>query len=347
MQLAKAYAAYKAKEHLKPYQVQRRDLREYDVLIGIKFCGVCHSDLHEVRGEWGEGSFPLVPGHEIVGIVKSIGSKVTKFKVGDSVGVGCFVDSCRSCNSCKDGFEQYCEVKTTYTYNSLEQDGKTITYGGYSEQIVVDQNYILKIPEKLDLAAAAPLLCAGITTYSPLRMWKIGKEHNVAILGLGGLGHMAIKFANSFGAQVTVLSSSDKKRADAKKLGAHHYAITNNASEMKALKNKFDFIIDTVSAPHDLNFYAGLLKRDGTMILLGIPEEAASLHAGVLISKRRRIAGSLIGGIKETQEMLNYCAEKNITADIELIRIDQINEAYERMLKSDVKYRFVIDMKTL
>ena len=343
----KAYAAYKAKEHLKSFTFQRRDLKENDVLIEIKYCGVCHSDLHEVRGEWGEGTYPLVPGHEIVGSVKSIGKSVKKFKVGDTAGVGCFVDSCRTCSSCYEGLEQYCEVKATFTYNSLEQDGKTLTYGGYSEQIVVDENYVLKISPNMDLARTAPLLCAGITTYSPLRHWNVGKGHKVAVLGLGGLGHMAIKFANSFGAEVTVLSSSAEKKADAMKLGAHHFINTKNPDEVKKIRNSLDFMIDTVSAPHDLNYYAGLLKRDGKMILLGIPEEAAQMHAGVLIGKRRSIAGSLIGGIKETQEMLDYCAKNNIASDIEIIRMDQINNAYERMLKSDVKYRFVIDMSTL
>ncbi|MEK6773072.1 MAG: NAD(P)-dependent alcohol dehydrogenase [Bdellovibrionota bacterium] len=343
----KAYAAYKAKEDLKPFQIQRREIGENDILIKISYCGVCHSDLHEVRGEWGEGTYPLVPGHEIVGHIKALGAKVKNFKIDEPVGVGCFVDSCRTCFSCKDGLEQYCEVKTTFTYNSFEKDGKTLTYGGYSDQIVVDQNYVLHISPEVDLAKTAPLLCAGITTYSPLRQWKVGKGHKLAVLGLGGLGHMAIKLGASLGAEVTVLSSSEKKKDDALKLGAKHFVSTQNPQALKAVNSSFDFIIDTVSAPHDLNMYLNLLKRDGTMILLGVPEKAEPLRAGMLIGKRRRLAGSLIGGIKETQEMLDYCAKNKITSDVEVISMDQINIAYERMLKSDVKYRFVIDMKTL
>ncbi len=343
----KAYAAHKAKENLRTFQFQRRDLRENDILIGISYCGVCHSDLHEVRDEWGGGRYPLVPGHEIVGYVKALGANVKNFKIGEPVGVGCFVDSCRSCSSCHENLEQYCETRTSYTYNSYEQDGKTLTYGGYSEQIVVDKNYVLHISPEVDLAKTAPLLCAGITTYSPLRHWKVGKGHKVAILGLGGLGHMAIKLAASFGAEVTVLSSSEKKREDALSLGAKYFASTQNRDSLKKLSTSFDFIINTVSAPHDLNIFTNLLKRDGTMILLGVPEKSEPLRVGSLIGKRRRIAGSLIGGIKETQEMLDYCAKNKITSDIELIAMEQINQAYDRMLKSDVKYRFVIDMKTL
>lgn len=343
----KSYAAQDAKTPLAPFSFERRDPRENDVLIEISHCGVCHSDIHQVRNEWGNSIYPMVPGHEIVGRVKIVGSGVTKFKEGDLVGVGCMVDSCRECESCKHGEEQYCEKGNTGTYNAYERDGKTISQGGYSSQIVVDQDFVLKVSDKLPIEGVAPLLCAGITTYSPLRHWKVGKGHKVAVLGLGGLGHMAVKFASSFGAEVTMLSTSASKEKDAKRLGAHHFALTKDRDQVKALSNKFDFIINTVSAPHDYNMYLGMLKLNGVMICVGAPEVPTPVSAFALIMGRRSVAGSLIGGIPETQEMLDYCAEHNIVSDVEVIPIDQINEAYERMLKGDVRYRFVIDMKSL
>lgn len=343
----KSYAAQDAKTPLAPFSFERRDPRENDVLIEISHCGVCHSDIHQVRNEWGNSIYPMVPGHEIVGRVKKVGPGVTKFKEGDLVGVGCMVDSCRECESCKHGEEQYCEKGNTGTYNAYERDGKTISQGGYSSQIVVDQDFVLKVSEQLPIEGVAPLLCAGITTYSPLRHWKVGKGHKVAVLGLGGLGHMAVKFASSFGAEVTMLSTSASKEKDAKRLGAHHFALTKDRDQVKALSNKFDFIINTVSAPHDYNMYLGMLKLNGVMICVGAPEVPTPVSAFALIMGRRSVAGSLIGGIPETQEMLDYCAEHNIVSDVEVIPIDQVNEAYERMLKGDVRYRFVIDMKSL
>ncbi len=343
----KSYAAQDAKTPLAPFSFERRDPRENDVLIEISHCGVCHSDIHQVRNEWGNSIYPMVPGHEIVGRVKKVGPGVTKFKEGDLVGVGCMVDSCRECENCKHGEEQYCEKGNTGTYNAYERDGKTISQGGYSSQIVVDQDFVLKVSENLPIEGVAPLLCAGITTYSPLRHWKVGKGHKVAVLGLGGLGHMAVKFASSFGAEVTMLSTSASKEKDAKRLGAHHFALTKDRDQVKALSNKFDFIINTVSAPHDYNMYLSMLKLNGVMICVGAPEVPTPVSAFALIMGRRSVAGSLIGGIPETQEMLDYCAEHNIVSDVEVIPIDQVNEAYERMLKGDVRYRFVIDMKTL
>jgi uncharacterized zinc-type alcohol dehydrogenase-like protein len=345
--LTKAFAAQNSTSPLVPFSFQRREPRPHDILIEIKYCGVCHSDIHQVRNEWGNSLYPMVPGHEIVGKISQIGSAVKKFKVGDLAGVGCLVDSCRNCSSCKENVEQYCENGNSGTYNSLEQDKKTMTFGGYSTQIVVDENYALKISEKLNLSQVAPLLCAGITTYSPLRTWKVGRGHKVAVLGLGGLGHMAVKFASSFGAHVTVLSSSPSKQKDAEKLGAHSFACTKDSATFEQFQNSFDFILDTVSAPHDYNSYLSLLKRDGTMILVGAPHEPTPLFSFPLILKRRRLVGSLIGGIKETQEMLDYCAEKNITSDVEVIPIQKINEAYERMVKGNVRYRFVIDTQSL
>ena len=345
--LTKSFAAQNESTPLAPFSFQRREPGPKDVLIEIKYCGVCHSDIHQVRNEWGGSLYPMVPGHEIVGRITRIGSEVKKFKTGDLAGVGCFVDSCRKCPSCEEGVEQYCENGNSSTYNSLEQDKKTKTLGGYSTQIVVDENYILKISDKLPLSKVAPLLCAGITTYSPLKHWKVGKGHKIAVVGLGGLGHMAVKFASSFGAHVTMLSSSPSKQKDAESLGAHAFACTKEVSTFTQLQNSFDFILDTVSAPHDYNAYLSLLKRDGTMILVGAPNEPAPLFSFPLILKRRRLVGSLIGGIKETQEMLDYCAEKNITSDVEVISIQKINEAYERMIKGDVRYRFVIDTQSL
>lgn len=346
MTAVKAYAATNATEPLAPLDINRRETGTHDVKIKILFCGVCHSDLHQVRNEWGNSIYPMVPGHEIVGEVIEVGEHVTKFKTGDLAGIGCFVDSCRSCESCKKGLEQYCENGMVGTYNGLDKEGKP-TYGGYSTEIVVDEAYTLTIDRKLDLARVAPLLCAGITTFSPIMEWKMGKGHKIGVLGLGGLGHMAVKFAVSLGAEVTMLSSSPSKEKDAKNLGAHNFALTSDKEAMSKYNNYFNFIIDTVSAPHDVSFYLQLLDLDGTMVMLGVPPEAPQIHAFNFIMRRRRLAGSLIGGIKETQEMLDYCAEHNIMSDIELIPISQINEAYTRMLKSDVKYRFVIDMASL
>lgn len=344
---AKSYAAMNAATPLTPFNLQRREPSPHDVLIDILYCGVCHSDIHQARDEWGGSIFPMVPGHEIVGRISRIGAEVKKFKVGDLAGIGCFVDSCRKCASCREGLEQYCEEGCTQTYNDHERDKKTPTYGGYSSQIVADENYTLHVSQKLPLEGVAPLLCAGITTWSPLREWKVGKGHRLGVLGLGGLGHMAVKLGASLGAEVTMLSGSPSKEKDAKRLGAHHFALTSDEATMKKYKNYFDFIIDTVSAPHDLNSYLNLLKRDGTLILVGVPPKPLEFHAFGLIPKRRRIAGSMIGGIRETQEMLDYCAQHNIVSDVEVIAIKDVNTAYERMLKGDVRYRFVIDMATL
>lgn len=343
----KAYAAQTATTPLAPFSLDRREVGPHDVQIEILYCGVCHSDIHQVRNEWQNSIFPMVPGHEIVGRITKVGAHVKGFKPGDLAGVGCFVDSCRECPSCKAGLEQYCETSLIATYNSYEKDGKTPTYGGYSTQIVVDESYTLKVSEKLPLEAVAPLLCAGITTYSPLRHWKVGKGHKVGIMGLGGLGHMAVKFAASFGAEVTMLSTSPSKEADARRLGAHHFALTSDPSTLANLTRSFDFIIDTVSAAHDYTVALNMLKTDGVLICVGAPDEPAQVPAFSLIPKRVSIAGSMIGGIAETQEMLDYCAEHNIVSDVEVISIQQINEAYARMIKNDVKYRFVIDIATL
>ena len=342
-----SYAAASAKAPLAPYRFERRDPRELDVVIEILFCGVCHSDVHTVRDEWGQGEYPIVPGHEIVGRVTAVGKGVTKFKVGDMAGVGCLVDSCRECASCKEDLEQFCEKGFTLTYAGKDRHDGTVTQGGYSNQIVVDEAFTLRISDKLDLAAVAPLLCAGITTYSPLKHWKVGPGSKVGVVGLGGLGHMALKLAHAFGAKVVQFTTSESKRADALRLGADEVVLSNNAEQMKAHAGTFDFILDTVSAKHDLDSYLQLLKRGGTMTLVGVPDKPAELGAGALIFGRRQLAGSLIGGIAETQEMLDFCAEHGIVSDIEKINIQDINVAYERMLKSDVKYRFVIDMASL
>ncbi|MEP6685376.1 MAG: NAD(P)-dependent alcohol dehydrogenase [Verrucomicrobiota bacterium] len=347
MSSTKAYAAQSATSPLAPFSIDRRDPKATDVQIEILFCGVCHSDLHMVRDEWGGAIYPFVPGHEIVGRVVKIGAGVNKFKEGDLAAVGCMVDSDRTCENCRAGLEQFCESGATFTYNAPDKHTGGVTYGGYSKTIVVDQDFVLRVSEKLDLAAAAPLLCAGITTYSPLRHWKVGKGHKVGVVGLGGLGHMAVKFANAFGAHVVLFTHSPGKTQDALKLGAHEVVVSKNEEEMKKHANSFNFILDTVSAKHDLNAYLALLKRDGTMTLVGVPPEPEPVSAFGLIFGRRQLSGSLIGGIAETQEMLDFCAERGITCDIEIIPIDQINEAYERMLKSDVKYRFVIDMASL
>ncbi len=343
----RAYAAQDNKAALASWNFERREPNNHDVQFDILFCGVCHSDLHQIRDEWFPGVFPMVPGHEIVGRVTKVGSHVKKYKEGDLVGVGCMVDSCRVCENCQDGLEQYCMNGNSATYNGFEQDKKTPTYGGYSNIMVCHEDFVLKISEKLDLASVAPLLCAGITTYSPLKHWKIGKGHKVAVLGLGGLGHMAVKFAVAFGAEVTMLSTSPSKQADAERLGAHHFVLTTDKAQLDKVKNHFDFIIDTVSAPHDYNIYLGLLRTNGIQICVGVPPSPIQMYGFSLLGNRRSIAGSGIGGLPETQEMLDYCAEHNIVSDIELINIKDINEAYERMLKGDVRYRFVIDMATL
>jgi uncharacterized zinc-type alcohol dehydrogenase-like protein len=347
MTVTKAYAAHSATTPLAPHQIERRELRPQDIQIDILYCGVCHSDLHVARNEWGGTTFPAVPGHEIVGRISAVGADVSRFKAGDLAGVGCMVDSCRECDNCKKGLEQFCREGNTGTYNSKDKVGGGVTYGGYSKSIVVDQDFVLRVSDKLPLEAVAPLLCAGITTYSPLRHWKVGEGHKVAVVGLGGLGHMAVKLAASMGAEVTMLSTSANKEADARKLGAHHFALTKDPAQLQALAGTFDFIIDTVSAEHDYNAYVNMLNTDGVMICVGAPPTPAQVSAFSLIGGRRSIAGSLIGGIAETQEMLDYCAEHNIVSDIELINIADINTAYERMLKSDVKYRFVIDMASL
>jgi alcohol dehydrogenase (NADP+) len=347
MNETKGYAAQDAKSPVAPWNFNRREVEAHDVQIDIIYCGVCHSDLHQIRDEWGGSVFPMVPGHEIIGKVSNVGSHVKNFKAGDLAGVGCMVDSCRECDNCRHGLEQYCTGGISFTYNSFEQDKKTPTYGGYSKMIVVHEDFVLHISDKLPLMGVAPLLCAGITTYSPLRHWKVGKGHKIAVLGLGGLGHMAVKFAASFGAEVTMLSSSPSKEADAKKLGASKFVLTSNADSLKKVKGYFDFIIDTVSAPHDYNLFLSLLKTDGIHICVGVPPTPAEILGFSLLAGRKSLAGSSIGGLPETQEMLDYCALHNITSDVEVINIKDINNAYARMLKGDVHYRFVIDMATL
>jgi alcohol dehydrogenase (NADP+) len=344
---AKGYAAQNATSPLVPFKFQRRTPGPQDVHFKILYCGVCHSDIHQVRDEWSGSIYPMVPGHEIVGKVTAIGSSVKKFKVGDLAAVGCLVDSCRDCENCRQGLEQYCKNGSVATYNGYEKDGKTPTYGGYSDQIVVHEDFVLRVPTNLALEGVAPLLCAGITTYSPLRHWRVGKGHKVGVLGLGGLGHMAVKFASAFGAEVTMLSTSPSKEADARKLGAHKFVLTSDKQKTKALKGYFDFILDTVSAIHDYNMYLSMLSTNGVHICVGAPPEPSQVAAFSLIGNRRSIAGSMIGGLPETQEMLDYCSEYNIVSDVEVINIKDINTAYERMLKGDVRYRFVIDMATL
>lgn len=347
----RAFAATASDQPLAPYSFDRRDPGPDDVAIAIKFAGVCHSDLHVVKNDMGGTRYPIVPGHEIAGVVTAVGADVTRFKVGDRVGVGCMVDSCRTCAACREGEEQYCAPGMTQTYGSRDpkgaEVGQTITQGGYSDAIVVDQAFVLRIPDSLPLDAAAPLLCAGITTYSPLKTWKVGPGSKVAVVGLGGLGHMAVKLAAAMGAEVTVLSTSDRKKADAERMGAKHFLINSDADAMKAARENFDLIINTVSATHEIASHVNLLARDGTMVMLGLTTEGLPVFALPLLMRRRRIAGSLIGGIRETQEMLDFCAEHGIACDIELIAPDRINEAYERMKKSDVRYRFVLDMAKL
>jgi uncharacterized zinc-type alcohol dehydrogenase-like protein len=347
---AKAYAAQSAASGLAAAKIQRREPGPTDVQIEILFCGVCHSDLHQVRNEWENMMptvYPCVPGHEIVGRVTKVGSAVKKFKEGDLAGVGCLVDSDRTCPNCKAGEEQFCNSMPTFTYNAEDKHLGGVTYGGYSESIVVDEAFTLKVPKGMDLAATAPLLCAGITTYSPMRHWKVGKGQKVGIVGLGGLGHMGVKFAKAFGAQVVLFTTSPGKVADGLKLGAHEVVISKNEAEMLKHAGSFDFILDTVSAEHDVNAYLNLLKRDGTLVMVGASPTPLPVAVGSLLFGRRTLAGSIIGGLRETQEMLDFCAEHGLASDIEMIKIQQINEAYERLAKSDVKYRFVIDMSSL
>ena len=342
----KGYAAQNPETDLAVWKFERREVGPSDVQIAILFCGVCHSDLHQLKNEWFPGLFPMVPGHEIVGKIIKIGSSVKKFKVGDLAGVGCMVDSCRTCSNCQKGLEQYCLNGNVGTYNSVGKDGIR-TYGGYSNNIVVAEDFTLHISDKLSLAAVAPLLCAGITTYSPLRHWKVGKGHKLAVLGLGGLGHMAVKFGVSFGAEVTVLSTSPSKEAAAKALGAHKFIVTNDPDQLEAIKGSFDFILDTVSATHDVAMYLSFLKTDGVHICVGAPTEPHEIPVFALLAGRKSVAGSGIGGIPETQEMLDYCAAHNIVSDIELIDIKDVQASYTRLLKGDVRYRFVIDMASL
>jgi uncharacterized zinc-type alcohol dehydrogenase-like protein len=341
------YAAQSSTSPLQPFSLERRDPGPQDVQIEILFCGVCHSDLHTVRNEWTNTTYPVVPGHEIIGRVAKAGAQVRRFKEGDLAAVGCMVDSDRVCASCKAGLEQYCESGPTFTYNSEDKHLGGMTYGGYSRTIVVDEAFVLRPPADLDPAGTAPLLCAGITTYSPLRRWKVAKGQRVGIVGLGGLGHMGVKLANAFGAHVALFTTSAHKTADAKRLGAHEVVVSKDPAQMEKHVNSFDFILDTVSAEHDINAYLNLLKRDGTLVLVGAPEKPLALSAFSIIPARRQLSGSMIGGIPETQEMLDFCGEHGITSDIEIIPIQKINEAYERMLRSDVKYRFVIDMASL
>lgn len=341
----RAYGTSGPKVALGPMNIKRREPRSQDIQLEILYCGICHSDIHQARNEWQNTIFPCVPGHEIIGRVVKAGSKVTKFKEGEMAGVGCLVDSCRTCSSCLEGLEQFCEKIATFTYNGEDRVSGGITFGGYSQGIVVDEQFALRIAEKRNLAAAAPLLCAGITTYSPLRKWNVGKGQKVGVVGLGGLGHMAVKFANAFGAEVALFTTSPSKKNDALRLGAHQVIISKDPDEMSKHSGTFDFILDTVSAEHDLNAYLALLKRDGTMTLVGAPPKPVPLEGFSLIMGRRRLAGSLIGGLPETQEMLDFCAERGIVCDIEMIKMQQINEAYDRMLKSNVKYRFVVDVQ--
>lgn len=343
----KAYATQSPTSPLAPFNIERRELREYDVLIDILFSGVCHSDLHQVRDEWGASIYPMVPGHEIVGKVISTGEKVTKFKAGDTAGVGVMIDSCRVCNPCKSYMEQYCAEGMTGTYNGYERDKLTIAQGGYSTQIVCDERWVYQVSDKLNLAGVAPLLCAGITTYSPLKYANVAPGDKVAVAGLGGLGHMAVKFAVAMGAEVTMLSTSPSKAKDARELGAHHFVLSTDEAAMEKMKSSFDVVLDAVSGNHDYEIYLKLLNVGGKLLVVGLPKDKPKINPFELIKNRRSIIGSMIGGTAETQEMLDFCAEKNIIADVEVIPMQYINEAYERMLKNDVKYRFVIDMATL
>jgi uncharacterized zinc-type alcohol dehydrogenase-like protein len=347
MSEVKAYGAQASDANLKELNIERRQITADDVQIEIEYCGVCHSDIHQVRNDWKNSKYPVVPGHEIIGRVTQVGKNVSNFKEGDLVGVGCMVDSCQECDSCKEDLEQFCEKDATLTYNSKDKHLGGHTFGGYSEQIVVDKEFVLSIPENIDAKATAPLLCAGITTYSPLRHWNVKKGDKVGVIGLGGLGHMGVKFASALGAHVVMITTSPSKSEDAKKLGADEVLVSKNEEDMKKQAGSFDFLLNTVPVGHDMNPYIALLKRDATMVLVGAIEPLDPVHGGGLIGGRKRIAGSVIGGIKETQEMLDFCGENNIVSDIEMIDIQNINEAFDRVVKSDVKYRFVIDMKSL
>jgi uncharacterized zinc-type alcohol dehydrogenase-like protein len=343
----RAYAAMAAKTNLVPYEFDRREVGPNDVALEIAYAGICHSDIHQVREEWGPAIFPMVPGHEIAGTVTKVGAAVTKFKVGDLIGVGVFVDSCRKCDNCKAGLQQYCAESMTGTYNGYERDGKTVAMGGYSNYFVINEDYAVKIPANLPLEGVAPLLCAGITLYSPIKHWKVGPGKKVAVMGLGGLGHMGVKFAVAMGAEVTVLSHSPSKEKDALAMGAHHFVSTKDESVFVDLEKKFDVILNTISAEIDINLYLNLLKLDGTLVVIGLPGKPYAVHVGTLLNGRRSIGGSMIGGIPELQEMLNFCGEHKITSDVEVIKADYINEAYTRTIASDVKYRFVIDASTI
>jgi uncharacterized zinc-type alcohol dehydrogenase-like protein len=342
----KGYAAKSAGALLENYELNRRELRPRDVALDIYYAGICHSDIHQAREEWGPSIFPMVPGHEIVGKVIEIGSQVSKFKVGEIIGVGVFVDSCRNCASCNAGLEQYCVEGMTGTYNALERDGKTVAMGGYSDKFVIDEDYAVHVPANLDLAGVAPLMCAGITLYSPLKNWNAGPGKKVGIMGLGGLGHMGLKFAHALGAETTVFSHSPEKEADAKSMGADHFVVTKDIKNLEKLNKSYDLILNTVSADLDLEPYLQLLKLDGTLVVIGLPGKPYSINAGTLLGQRRSLAGSMIGGIAQLQEMLNFCGQKNIVSDVEVIKADYINKAYDRTVASDVKYRFVIDTKT-
>ena len=343
---SRGFAALAAGSALVSYEFERRDLGAHDVALDIKYAGICHSDIHQVAEEWGPAIFPMVPGHEIAGIVTSIGSAVTKFSVGDKIGVGVFVDSCRTCSSCTQGLQQYCVEGMTGTYNGLERDGKTVALGGYSNNFVINQDYAVHIPDNLALEGVAPLLCAGITLYSPIKHWNVGPGMKVAVMGLGGLGHMGVKFAVAMGAEVTVLSHSPTKKADALAMGAHHFVSTKDPESLTSLAKTFDLILNTVSAELEIGDYLNLLKLDGTLVVIGLPGKPYQVHVGTLLNGRRSIAGSMIGGIAEMQEMLNYCGQKSIVSDVEVIQASYINEAYKRTVASDVKYRFVIDAAT-
>lgn len=344
---SRAYAALAAKTDLVPYEFERRELGSNDVALDISYAGICHSDIHQVAEEWGPAIFPMVPGHEIAGIVTAVGTKVSKFSVGDKIGVGVFVDSCRACESCQKGLQQYCAEGMTGTYNGLERDGKTVAMGGYSNNFVINEDYAVKIPDNLPLDGVAPLLCAGITLYSPIKHWKVKSGMKVAVMGLGGLGHMGVKFAVAMGAEVTVLSHSPNKQADAIAMGAHHFVSTKDPANLTSLTKNFDLILNTVSAELNINDYLNLLTLDGTLVVIGLPGKPYEVHAGTLLNGRRSMAGSMIGGVPEMQEMLDFCAKHSIVSDVEVIKADYINQAYKRTVASDVKYRFVIDASTI
>ncbi len=344
----RGYAAQSATSPLTPFSFERREPGPHDVQIEILYCGICHTDLHQARNHWGGSMYPMVPGHEIVGRVTRVGAQVKKFKVDDFAGVGCMVDSCRRCSACEAGLEQYCEETPTWSYNAKERGTGAMTYGGYSERVVVEERFVVKIPSSLDLQAVAPLLCAGITTYSPLRHWKVGKDQKVGIIGLGGLGHMGVKLAKAFGARVVMVTSSPEKGKDAVRLGADEVLISKDTAAMAKQANSFDFLLNTIPNPHDLNPYLALLKRDATMVLVGaLTALEPPLVGANLIASRKTLAGSVIGGMPETQEMIDFCARHQIVSDVEVVPIQSINEAYERLLKNDVRYRFVIDMASL